>query len=98
MIRNRLRALEVLTWIALFLILVHGVYHAAEISQAQLARRVQMALAPFFAPTPLGWTVHVAVELWALAALAFAIFEYRRASDEIAAERALTDTEDEFDL
>lgn len=95
---NRLRALEVLTWIALFLILIHGTYHIAEASQAQLARRVQMALAPFFSPTPLGLGVHVAVELWALAALCFAIYEYRRASEQIEAERALTDTEDEFDL
>lgn len=95
---NRLLALQAMTWTAIFLILIHGLYHIAEASQGLAARVIYRALEPFFAPTALGWAVHVAVELMALAALAFAIGEYRRASHDRDVEEALTDTEAEFDL
>lgn len=94
---NRAAAvLQAWTWAALFLILVHGLYHIAEATRGTAALVIYRALEPFFAATTLGWAVHVLVELAALAALAFAIREYRSASHDRAVEEALTDTEAEF--
>lgn len=68
---------------ALVGLIVHGLYHMAEASLLGFASRpLYFALNPFFRPDVLGWVIHVAIELAAMAGLFLALLQPREQVEE----------------